>query len=335
MNAWFRPLALLYLQAAELKNFLYNRNLLPSVRVPAKVISIGNLTVGGTGKTPVVRYFINFYLKQNKSVAVIAKAYRASASKPVQVDVNQEKAALVFGDEATMLAAQFPEVAVYVGQNKSEICQFAAQQKKFDVILVDDGFQHRALARDLDVVLLDASEAFDAYEVLPAGRGREPWTSLSRASIIMITKTNLAPSEKISELIRRIPHDKRTFLVNYKSSPPQNLFAPEISWDESKTSVWLVSALAKPFAFQRLLEINGFQVLGHSQFRDHHPYTQENIEKVLQFAGDVPILTTEKDAVKLKLLNLQTTNIWVVPLEIQMNSGENEIHEILSQVFAH
>lgn len=332
MDLWLKPFAHLYRQAANFKNFLYDHNILKSIKVQPRVISIGNLTVGGTGKTPVVRYLVRYYLMKNKKVAVVARAYRAQARRPVRVVPQQSNAATLFGDEATMLAQVFPEVAIFVGQDKAEICQFAIQQGEFDVILIDDGFQHRALARDLDIVLIDASEPLDSYEVLPLGRGREPWSALERASVILLTKTNLVSNEKITELIRRIPKDKRTFLLSYQLAEPRNLLNSELKWNQEDNEIWLVSGLAKPYAFQKLVESKGFRVLGHSQFRDHHPYTNENLEKVLHFSGSHQLLTTEKDAVKLKALESATSQIWVVPLEIQFNSGENEIHEILAQI---
>ena len=161
MRAYLKPLSFLYDQIVGVKNSLYNKGIIETYKAPVPVISIGNLTVGGTGKTPITDFCLKDLVAKGKKVAVVSRSYRADASDPSWVDVTHPFGARYYGDEPMLLASANPDVMVYVGDTKWRTAEFASTDKRgaFDVILIDDGFQHRKLHRDLNLVVLDATEA--------------------------------------------------------------------------------------------------------------------------------------------------------------------------------
>ena len=188
-------LAALYSFFVNRKNKAFDEGKEELVRLSCPVISVGNISVGGTGKTPVVHFMAQYFSQQNIKVAIVSRAYKAESSTPVRVDL--EKASpLFFGDEPSLLSALNPRAAVFVGKEKNQIAKWAESEFHPQVLIVDDGFQHRRLYRNMDIVLLDATESIDKAYVLPKGNFREDLSSLHRAHMILLTKYNLATEEQ-------------------------------------------------------------------------------------------------------------------------------------------
>lgn len=345
-----KPLGFLYEKAAGLKNLLYDNQVFTSVKIPIPVVSLGNLTMGGTGKTPLAHFCLQYFREKKLKVAVVSRNYRAEVTGMARVDLTRNDAASYFGDEPVLLAEKNPDVAFYVGPQKFKSAEWAYQDSKPDLILVDDGFQHRQLSRALDLVILDATESFPNYACVPAGRAREPWSSLERADAILISKRNLASAENVRELLERTkPFAKPIVTFDFVigkwarvcSTQPASSIGGDRSSGEAvgtenpREKILAVSGIARPEVFEQTLREQSADVIAHERFKDHHEYSAADVERILARARSLAnptIVTTEKDAVKLRSLWPNDVPLWVVPLEVRIHSGEKEFYEILAEV---
>lgn len=327
MKLWKHPLAWLYGGLAEGKNLLYDNSLLPSEKLRIPVLSLGNLTVGGTGKTPFADWCLTELKKQNFHPGLVVKSYRAEAQKPMRVDPGQAFAARLFGDEAVMLARRHPGIPVYSGPDKTQSALALSRAEKIDVLLLDDGFQHRKLHRQQDWVLLDATEPFAHYQVLPLGRAREGLESLSRAHRVILTKTNEASEEHLCVLKKLIPPPLPVHEFEVEAGAPVDfLTGKKLPW-EGQGDLLLASGLARPDSFLQLCRRTWPGLVCHEiRFRDHHPYTEEDVEKIrsgAQQLGRGRWLTTEKDAVKLAPLWPKNEVLPILPLVMKPKEEQN------------
>lgn len=342
MRPYLKPFSFLYDQVVGVKNSFYDRGLLKSYQASVPVVSIGNLTMGGTGKTPITDFCLKSLVAQGKKVAVISRSYRAEVKTPSLVQVDRPFAARYYGDEPVLLASANPEVAVYVGPSKWKTAQYATsqslmKQSSLDLLIVDDGFQHRKLKRDLDIVILDATESLSNYAVVPEGRGRESSLSLSRADLVIVSKANLAEAADLQALQELIPEGKKVIYFGYtiphcvNVKDGRRLTKSEL---HGKT-LFLVSAIARPDVFENMMGRMG-QVHGNSRhFRDHYQYTPADVSVLLkefQASGSDYLITTEKDAVKLKGLLPDSQLLWTAPLQLDEQGTKGELNEILRQV---
>lgn len=337
-----RPLGFLYKKLAGFKNFLYDHDYFHSLELPISVLSLGNLTMGGTGKTPVTDFCLRYFQHRRLKVAVVSRNYRAQVKEVAQVDLKRKDAAAYFGDEPVLLAERNPQVDFFVGPYKFETAQYALQKVSPQLVIVDDGFQHRQLYRDIDLVILDATEPFENYECVPAGRARESWESLARATAFIITKTNLADPEHVQELCARLKKfDKPLILMSYELQflrGDSSLGERNLKQEQGK-NFFLVSAIGQPQSFEKNLEKFSVRIQEHLVFQDHHQYSARDVEKILAKwreagaqAGAGDLLTTEKDYVKLKSLWPKEVPLWYAPLEVHIQSQEEIFYEILDQV---
>lgn len=278
-----------------LRNSSYDRALLDSYRLPVPVISIGNLSVGGTGKTPVTLALTKELSKFYRRIAIVCRSYKTPLRCPMQVQLGAGPGPALFGDEAYFLAERASGV-VFTGPDKTATARFAFESLRPDLIIVDDGFQHRKLHRDLDYILWDATE--EKKGLLPAGRLRESFASLSRASGIFLTKINLVGDDKRAELRERFGAHKICevkFLLD-----PQSSF-----WQESfGRPVAALSGVANNQAFFRQVEEGLLRPLDQTfSFPDHHGFQEKDLQAAKNFLSKYPdalLVCTEKDAVKLK-----------------------------------
>lgn len=332
-----KPFSSLYERIAGFKNFLYDRNYLEPWELPVPVLSLGNLTMGGTGKTPLTDLCLKHYQKRQLKVAVVSRNYKAEVREPAEVDWTRPQAAAYFGDEPVLLAERNPQAHFFVGPLKYETAQYAMEKVEPEVVVVDDGFQHRKLHRDFDIVILDATEAFENYACVPEGRAREPWSALARASLFVVTKVNLTTPEKVRELTTRLEAFGRPVVaMSYELQRLCPLFEGEVQnlGTLSGEKVFLISGIAQPRSFEKSLEAHGLQIAGNRIFSDHHPYSASDVDRVLydwRELGSPRLLTTEKDAVKLKALWPREVPLWYSPLEVQIQSQEEVFYEALDQ----
>lgn len=320
MKTWLKPLSLMYGQVVEFKNSLYDRETFKTFKASSPVVSIGNLTMGGTGKTPITDYLLRNLVIQGKKVAVISRSYRADVSTASLVEPENPHAARYYGDEPVLLAQHNPRVDVYVGPSKWKTAQYAGEEDQYDLMIVDDGFQHRKLYRDMNIVILDATEKKENYEVVPQGRGRESWSSLERADLIIISKANIADEESLKELLARLP-DKPCLHFHYQIKEVKELKSKIIRprSDLKGKKLFLTSAIARPDVFEKMLGELGTVVPDSKHYRDHHQYTASDVAHLIEIfkdSGADYLVTTSKDAVKLKALWPADQELWVTNLEV-------------------
>lgn len=307
------PVSIIYGAATAFRNLLFDSGLRAAETVGVPVVGIGNLTAGGTGKTPLTAHLIERLLKNGRKPAIVSRGYGGSLAGPVRVPANNANPSQ-FGDEPTWLAARFPNVPVIVGRDRVAACRFLnSSESKTDLILADDAFQHRRLRRNFDIVVFDATEPLWHYRPLPMGRLREGFSSLKRAHALVLTKTNLVSDDDlkrvrdildhfVAELNPSLPRfETRASLMGFSSlggdpSYPLN--------DLDGKSVVLASGIGRPETFRRLIESQTkARVIAHLIYRDHHDYSDRDRAQILAKAresGADALVVTEKDAVKLQ-----------------------------------
>lgn len=315
----------------NLRNTAYDFGLLDSVHLQKPVISVGNLSMGGVGKTPFVAKLIELCRERSLRPAIVSRNYKARSTgvHKVLLDYShpQFNPASFYGDEPFMLAQRFPDVPVFTGPLKYFTASVAAKFSEVDLLIVDDGFQHRSLHRDFEIVLIDSSRPDHENQIFPEGSLRENFTSLLRADLVVLTKTELAEKEQIESLHRRIPegiaHVEVQSKMVVRNSP--NVFLA-------------LAGIAHPEQFFAGLRGSGLNIKGTLSFSDHHTYTSTDIEKIqeeMRVVGADSIVTTEKDAVKLRTFKafsgIANPVIQTVELDIEFLSQPRGLNAFLDQ----
>lgn len=308
-------------------------------RLPCKVISIGNITVGGTGKTPAVIAVAEEAIRRGLSPVVLTRGYKGTAKGPCFV-TKGEGPLLAFveaGDEPFLMAEKLKGVPVVKCRSRYEGGMFALHElgipdSEFGkrIFILDDGFQHRGLFRDTDIVLIDAEDPFGRGTLLPLGRLREPVASLGRADIIVLTKT-VEPHEggsgRLDDLhkeIRRYNQQCSIFRAEHRPLSCRFLDGSEkpIHWISGK-KIFGFCALGSPESFLGTLRSSGAEVAGFRSFRDHYAYRCEDISTIKTEAertGAGWIVTTEKDIIKARNLDLPG-NVAIVAISFSAEDG--------------
>lgn len=250
----------------------------------ARVVSIGNLTVGGSGKTPVVIFLAELAARAGKKVAVLSRGYGRSSRAEVRFDAANLLPAAEVGDEPRLIARRCPAATVWVGRDRTRLAR-QARDAGAELLLLDDGMQHRRLARDVDVVVVDAAAGFGNGRLLPAGPLREPLSQLSRASFVWLRQTGpFAPG-----LEQTLGAAKRVI-----SRPVAHVVDGTIAGKQ----VVALAGLARPSAFTRTLASLGATVVAERFFPDHHVFTPAELAEARSLGAIV--VTTEKDAQRLQ-----------------------------------
>lgn len=311
-KALFWPPSLLYGAAVRLRARAYRRGFLETVRLPAPVFCIGNLTVGGTGKTPGVIWLTERLVKKGRKPAVITRGYGARSGGGVRV-VSDGKGVLLpvdqAGDEPWLLSRRLPGVPVLAGADRAASGRRAVEEFGADCLVMDDGFQHLRLFRNMNFLCLDALEAPALFRpggacVLPAGRLREPLSALWRADTVFLTKADLLPLDQLDALKRRVEEcllDVPVVPVYYALTFYDH--ATGEPWESAtlrERPVLALSGLARPGAFEESLRRREMKVSSF-RFPDHHFFTGKELDAALARADaeDRLIIVTEKDAARL------------------------------------
>ena len=329
------PLTLFYRATIFWRNILYNYKFFISRTLPTKIISVGNITAGGTGKTPMVIYLVEKLKERGKRVAILSRGYgRKTAGTQLVTDgktpVDDWRN---FGDEPTLMAEKLKGTPIVVDENRYRGGLFLVDKFKPDVIILDDGFQHRSLDRNIDIVLLNSQDERRDYKLIPYGKLREPIKHLKRADILVFTKTNITnPSPYLINMSEKfsLPTIKSHIrvgntLYNGNKSTPVN---------KNKKTI-AVSALGDQRGFHKTLEQIGVAIVEKITFLDHHDYVQKDIEKIIDKAethnADI-IVTTEKDLVKLKKYNFGEYELFSLPIQFQIESkSETELFNYIEK----
>jgi tetraacyldisaccharide 4'-kinase len=322
------PFGALYSAAVKARSSGYQNRFLKTHRVAAPVISVGNITVGGTGKTPVVEWLARHLADSGRKVCILSRGYRRENAKQ-QVVVSDGEQILSdvagSGDEAMMLArALLGKCAVVCNADRVAAAQSAIENFKSDVLLLDDGFQHRRLARDLDIVTIDATNPFGNRRLLPAGILREPIESLNRADCVILTRTSDGGAAKLIDRIRQVTNasvfQSRTTIqqlgqlnTNKCDKDALNLSQPCAAF----------CGIGNPRAFFDQLRAADFDVRHEASFRDHHKYSQADIDRLTEQAqakGAQVLVTTAKDSVKLEALRFQLP-CYVAQIDVEISDA--------------
>jgi len=302
-----------------------------------KIISVGNISVGGTGKTPVVKFLATYFHNLGFSVAVLSRGYGRRSKGSVIVSNGEQILACLAdsGDEPLLLARQLNNIPLLVEVDRYKGALLIQKHFKSDIILLDDGFQHRRLHRDLDIVLIDASVGFGNGLLLPAGSLREPVSSLKRSDLVWLTRvkhtTNLDPlineiRKYCSYPILKSNHQATEIIL---AGTDNRLALSNLN----QKNVFLFSGIANPTSFERTVTNLGAKIVGHLTFSDHYLYNKKDINKICynaKIANADLILTTEKDFVRIvdRIENLP--KIYYLTIEIRIDNDIEVLKEKLS-----
>ncbi len=301
VRAFLRLLSLPYGAAVAARNGLYDRGILRQVRLPCPVVSVGNLTVGGTGKTPAVILIAALLRDGGRRPAVLSRGYGGTARAPVNTVSDGRRVLMEWreaGDEPLLIAAALPDVPVLTGAERVRTGRAAIERYGADVLILDDAFQHRALRRDLDILMLDAAHPFGNGFLLPRGPLREPPGALGRSHLIIGTGDPQAsaslPGPPSLASFRGV-HEPREIVeaATGRSVPLAALKGKRVC---------AFAGIGRPEAFRSSLAELGAELVGFRAFPDHHPYRPSDLEALRRLAcqsGAEGIVTTEKDGVRL------------------------------------
>ena len=313
-----RPFSPLYSAAIRLRSFLYSKGIPKQHRLPAPVISVGNLTLGGTGKTPLVQYIAKKLIQRGLKPAILSRGYGGKAHAQINI-VSDGKNILLdaaySGDEPRLLAENLPGVPILTGNKRAVTGQHAIKKLGANVIVLDDGFQHLGVQRDIDLVLFDADTLLGTNRVLPGGDLREPLAALQRAHGFIITGLTANNSKRVQAfqqfLNQRFP-DTPIFTAHYQPlSVLKKGLAQTVSTIPAAEAAGMFlygfCGIANPASFEQLLIQEKYNIVDFKSFRDHYFYSKRDIQELREQArkiGAEALITTAKDFVKLKSLFL-------------------------------
>ncbi len=295
-----------------LRAFLYRKNiLLKSQRLSVPVISVGNLTLGGTGKTPMVRYVTRLLVDRGGRPAIVSRGYGGKAGGTVNIVSDGARILLspdMAGDEPFMLAEALPGVPVLTGPERVRVARHAIQEFGANRIVMDDGFQHLAVRRDLDLVLFSARTLLGNGRVFPGGPLREPLSALGRAHCFVVTGVdsgNRAKAEDFQRWLQGAFPGKPVFAGEYL---PAGIWHSRQGKaytlaEAREIPVFAFAGIANPDSFRQTLRQEGFSLAGFKEFKDHHGYTAHDVAALVtaaQTQGAKALISTEKDFVKLR-----------------------------------
>jgi tetraacyldisaccharide 4'-kinase len=311
--------------ATRLRNGLYDRSWKRTDRAGVPVVSVGNLTLGGTGKTPCVEFVARFYRGLDMRVALLSRGYGSATG---------------CNDEALVLEENLPDVPHLQGADRVAMARVAVEELESEVLVLDDGFQHRRLERNLDIVLVDATDPWGGGFLFPRGLLREAPAGLRRAGMVVLTRSDqadLAERTRIREVVARFAP---AVPVVESSHQPVDL----ANSDQARAPLGLLRqrpvaafcGIGNPDAFRRTLEILGAPVTAFRTYADHHAYTRPDVDDLRtwarQQAMDCAIVTTQKDLVKLRLTHLSGRELWALRIRLHVTDGQAVLDRKLQQV---
>ncbi|NBP50975.1 MAG: tetraacyldisaccharide 4'-kinase [Actinobacteria bacterium] len=328
LRGFLAAAAIPYAAAVELRNRAYDAGLLRTVRPDVPVVSIGNLTLGGTGKTPLVAWAARQFLGRGTAVAIVSRGYAARPGER--------------SDEALELGLLLPGVPHVADRDRVAAVRRAATDHRARVVLLDDGFQHRRLGRSLDIVTIDATDPFGGGRIFPRGLLREPIRSLARADAVVVTRSDMADAatlETIDRVIAKSCGGRRPGVWAESRHGPTRLR----SWSGTTEPVGslagrrvvAVSGIGNPAPFRATLERLGAIVVAHRTFPDHHPYDDADREAIGRDAarrGVEWVVTTLKDLVKLRIDRLGDVPLAAVEIELSITRGREQLERLLAGV---
>lgn len=348
--AFLKALSFLFAFVVSVRYLLYKAGILRRYPLGIQVISIGNVTAGGTGKTPVTELFARTLAAKGRKVAILSRGYRRKEASwwqrmftqvidPPLVVSDGKRVRLdsaVGGDEPYMLASNLPGVAVVVDRDRVKAGRYAIKRLGCDTIILDDGFQYQRLKHSVEVVLVDATNPFGNGNILPRGILREPVRHLKRADIIFLTKCRGDVSETIAEIKK---YNKKAEIVKCSHSPKvlKDVWSREefpLSWLEGKT-VCTLSGIASPKGFENSLRHLGAKVVWCERYADHHRYDSSEILYALNRTADMgsdALVTTEKDAVRFPRFETVPVKCLYLRIAIDILDGVESFKKMVDKI---
>ncbi len=324
------PCSLLFSCVVRVRNFLYDRGVLHSEQPPLHIISVGNLTVGGTGKTPFVLWLARVLRARHHSVGILTRGYKGQNTgiTTVGTDGRVRSTPEEVGDEAVMLARTFSGL-VLAGRDRVRAARLAHEIYGIEVLIVDDGFQHRRLGRSLDLLLLDARHGGHTGWLLPAGPFREPSSAMRRADIVIMTKGGTPQTQETQNGLAAAfhTHGKPRFFANPR--PTALVHSKRGEWRElplfslAHKRVMTVSGVAHPSLFHHFVGEAAAEVVDVMAFPDHHVYTRRDWQTITSASRACDfVVTTEKDLVKLEKFPFATDKLVALRIDMEVNDAE-------------
>ncbi|MFH1024469.1 MAG: tetraacyldisaccharide 4'-kinase [Planctomycetota bacterium] len=324
------PAVPFYAAAVAARNAAYRLGILKTRKAPLPVISVGNLTAGGTGKTPFVAWLARALAADGRRPSILSRGYRPLETVPPSNVTGPAN------DETLELAALLPDVPIFCDPDRLRSAT-RARKAGADVAILDDGFQHRRIARDLDIVLVSATEGFGNDRLLPAGALREPVRALARAHLILLTRADLTEASALPPLRERIRRINPVPLLEARHAPedlmPLTGGDPLPAHGFAGRRTHLCCGLGDPRAFRTTASRLGMVVASASLFPDHHTYRADDIAGVAAAArrsGATVILTTGKDAVKIRREWLPDIPFFALRITLRLTAGEATLRERLN-----
>jgi tetraacyldisaccharide 4'-kinase len=311
--------------ATRVRNWLYDRSWKASYRVAVPVVSIGNLTLGGTGKTPCVEYVARLYRRLERRVAILSRGYGNERGR---------------NDEALVLEENLADVPHLQGADRAALAQVAVAELESEVLVLDDAFQHRRLQRDLDVVLIDATEPWGHGYLFPRGLLREGRAGLGRAGAVVLTRCDQATEPALAELRKEVGRLAPGATLAETSHQPRELWnteqavAPLTELPGQQMAAFC--GIGNPGAFRRTLSGLGVEANEFRTYPDHYGYTLADVQELRAWASrqakDCLIITTQKDLVKLRLTQLGGRPLWALRIGLAFRAGQEALDRKLTEV---
>jgi tetraacyldisaccharide 4'-kinase len=351
VRGFLKTLSWIFGSLVQLRLLLHKHRIIRASTLGCQVISVGNVTVGGTGKTPIVETFARSLQQKGRKVAILSRGYK-SRKTPLWEKILKKEERLprvvsdgdrlllnsdLAGDEPYMLASNLPEIVVLVDKDRVKSGKYAIKKFGCDTLVLDDGFQYLKLQHRLDIVLVDYTNPFGYNRVLPRGLLREPKRNLKRAGFIFITKCPPEGAPELKAKLRELnPHAE---ISECRHSPKylENLYTREQIGLEflQGMKISAVSGIAVPESFENGLRKLGAEIVHSARYSDHHRYTQQEIIETINSAAEAGaevIVTTEKDAVRFPLLDRCDLPVIFLRVEIEMLSGSEAFNDWIDRI---
>lgn len=348
---FLRLFSSVYALGVNVKLSMYRLGILEQHKLPCYVISLGNITVGGTGKTPTAQRLATLIRDMGYRVVILNRGYRAAWQEDVGLVSDGQKiymTAAEAGDEAYLLAKSLPGVPVVIGKERAVSGEYAVKQLNAQVIILDDAYQHWQLARDLDIVLIDSLNRFGNNFLLPRGTLREPLTNLNRAHAFLLTKVDQT-TDNARDSIRDtlVQYNEKALIVESIHRP--RWFIEIESWYKGVRdcgialenvrgqSVVAISAIGNPSSFEQTIADIEVNVIDSLRFPDHHHYTMSEMQWAMERAvkkGANALVTTEKDAVKIPAEFIHSHRplpVYVLGIEVRFLDGYEEFMQLIEE----
>ncbi len=348
---FLKTLSWLFYILVQLRLWLFKHRIVRASTLGCQVISVGNVTVGGTGKTPIVETFARALTEKGRKVAILSRGYK-SRKTPLWEKILKKEERLprvvsdgkhlllnsdLAGDEPFMLASNLPEVAVVVDRDRVKAGKYAIRKLGCDTLVLDDGFQYLKIHQRTDIVLVDYTNPFGYGNVLPRGLLREPMRNLKRAEFIFITKCPQEGAPELKAKLRELNAHAEISECRHSSKYLKNLYTREqLGLDAIQgRKVATISGIAVPEGFEDGVCKLGAEIVHTARYADHHRYTQQEIIETINRAvkvGAELIVTTEKDAVRFPRIDRCDLPILYLRVEIEMLSGSEAFNDWIDRI---